>query len=395
VCLLATIVSSCFYYIYILYHDDFLQNFLLIQSIALISVSVDISWFFIGVEEFKKISIRNFIFKSATVISVFLFVRSSEDIYIYMLILLIGNLICQAVMWKFLLKYLDVKNITITKIGLKKHLIGNIKFFILSLSIQIYQYFDKIIIGYTGNVSEITFYDFAQKLVRFGLIFSSTLSSVVMPRVSNLLSQKNHIAIKTQINRSLYFSISVSMILMFGIICVAKGFINWYLGEDYIRVAYFMIYLSPILIIVPIGNVLGMQLMVPMRKELLIAICPIVGCIVNIIVNILLTLRFYGTGAIIACISTELAGTILTCFFARKYFNSFSILKGCYKVMIASIIMSVFVISLYYVLPISPVLTISQIILGCVILAVVLYYFKENIIFDIVNIIKKLKKHKS
>ena len=50
-----------------------------LQSIYLFGAAIDISWFYQGMEDFKKISIRNFITKILSVICIFLFVKNKND----------------------------------------------------------------------------------------------------------------------------------------------------------------------------------------------------------------------------------------------------------------------------------------------------------------------------
>ena len=58
-----------------------------ILLIQLISNCFDISWFFQGQEEFKKVVIRNIIVKFISIAAIFIFVKTTEDLWIYMLIL--------------------------------------------------------------------------------------------------------------------------------------------------------------------------------------------------------------------------------------------------------------------------------------------------------------------
>ena len=61
--------------------------------IYLISSATDISWFFMGIEDFKSISIRNLIVKLAAFILLFMFVQQDDDIGKYVLTLYLPQLI--------------------------------------------------------------------------------------------------------------------------------------------------------------------------------------------------------------------------------------------------------------------------------------------------------------
>ncbi|NRE60547.1 oligosaccharide flippase family protein, partial [Enterococcus faecium] len=68
---------------------------LLLQSFQILAVGVDISWFFIGIEDFKKTVFRNILIKIASVILIFLLVKNPDDLWKYIVInsfsILIGN----------------------------------------------------------------------------------------------------------------------------------------------------------------------------------------------------------------------------------------------------------------------------------------------------------------
>ena len=61
--------------------------------------AIDITWFFQAFEEFKIITLRNCFIKIINVISIFIFVRAQNDLWKYMIIFCLGELVSQAVMW--------------------------------------------------------------------------------------------------------------------------------------------------------------------------------------------------------------------------------------------------------------------------------------------------------
>ena len=68
-----------------------------IHLINVIASGLDISWFYQGIEDFKKVTIRNFIVKILFVVSLFVFVKDPGDLPIYVFAIvastLFGNLL--------------------------------------------------------------------------------------------------------------------------------------------------------------------------------------------------------------------------------------------------------------------------------------------------------------
>jgi O-antigen/teichoic acid export membrane protein len=384
-----TTISSIFYFVFIQFQSPDLKVFFWAQGIALFTTCFDISWFFQGIEDFKKISIRNIIIKTLTIISIFSFVNDKDDLVLYIVILVGGNALGQIIMWKYLLNHISLKLYKYDFNRIKLHLLRNLKMFVLQIAIQVYQYLDRTKLGYLGNITEVAYYDLAQKFVRITLLITSTLGTAMMPRISNLIKEQKTIEVKHYIEKSLRFALTVSLPIMFGIIAVSKTFIPWFLGTDYMRVADLMIILSPIILIIPIGNIIGVQLMIPMGKELLVALCPITGAIMNIILNLILIPKIYATGAVISTIVAELVGTILALLLMRKYVNTVKTLINSYKSFIASISMFAIIYSLSN-LNIHPLhLLLIQIITGLFSYIGILIILNDELTLSLVRKIKK------
>ncbi|HGK0845885.1 TPA: oligosaccharide flippase family protein, partial [Streptococcus pneumoniae] len=66
----------------------FLENklYLLIQSLTIIAVFFDVSWFFMGIEDFKKTSISNLLVQIVTFVLIVFFIKNEKDALKYTLI---------------------------------------------------------------------------------------------------------------------------------------------------------------------------------------------------------------------------------------------------------------------------------------------------------------------
>ena len=139
-----------------------------IQLVLLWTSLFDISWLFIGLEDFKKVSIRNSIVKISGVILVFIFVKDRADIWLYALILSGTQFIGQIVMWfdipqniKFILPYRN---------GLTKHMKYSLKLFIPQIAITVYTMLDKIMLGNITNESQVGIYDNTQRIINISIM---------------------------------------------------------------------------------------------------------------------------------------------------------------------------------------------------------------------------------
>ena len=94
-----SIITIIAYLIYTMFIIKEYRIIFLIQSIYIVSVILDINWFFFGMEQFKLTVVRNTIIKLLSVGFIFIFVKKSDDLYLYCFILATATLISQSVLW--------------------------------------------------------------------------------------------------------------------------------------------------------------------------------------------------------------------------------------------------------------------------------------------------------
>lgn len=76
--------------------------YLWIQSINVLAVAFDISWLFMGIEDFKRTVIRNTIVKLASMIMIFTLVRDANDVALYIFIIGASTFFGNLILWPYL-----------------------------------------------------------------------------------------------------------------------------------------------------------------------------------------------------------------------------------------------------------------------------------------------------
>ena len=74
-----TLVVCIIYFLFAVFSGKY-RNYYFIQIFTLLSVMVDISWFFQGIENFKVVAIRNVLIRIVTVFLVFIFVQKMHAV---------------------------------------------------------------------------------------------------------------------------------------------------------------------------------------------------------------------------------------------------------------------------------------------------------------------------
>ncbi len=363
-----------------------------ILIIQLLANVFDISWFFQGLEEFDKTVIRNLIVKLLSLVLIFTTVRAPEDLWKYFAIYVGAELLGNTTLWLYLPRYL--KRVSIKKLELKKHVKPILSLFIPQIAIQIYTVLDKTMIGnITKDMTEVGYYEQAQKIVKAALTILTSLQTVMNSRIANAHANKNEKEIKECLKTSFNFLWFLSIPMMFGIIAVVTKFVPWYYGEGFEGVIPILIATSPILIVIGISGITGSQYLVQIGKQKAFTKSVTIGAIVNIIFNFILIRNFGGIGAAIASVIAEITVLGVQLKYFKEQFSLLEILKLSVKCFISGIIMFAVVRTITYYMPVSITNTIIQVIVGVIVYIGMLVILKYQFLYDIFNqVIRGIKQ---
>lgn len=385
--IITSFISMLLFYLFFVRNSEY-SCYYKILILEILASILDITWFYQGMELFKKNLYRNIIFKLISVILIFLFVKNKDDLNIYLIIYVLSNLIGNLSFWLDIKKYIEIPN----KLELFKHLKSVLIFFIPQLAIKLYTILNKVVMGNILNdMSEVGYYEQSEKIIRLLLTLITALGSVMMSRISNVYAKKDYDKMKNYLSKAFSFIFLIGLPMVFGIIAVSKNFAPIFFGEGYDKVPSLMNIMSIIIIFIGIGNVIGTQYLIPTKKEKEYIISVIMGAITNVIFNLLLIKTYKSYGASISTVLTELMVVSTQIYFVRKDFEIKKLFSKIYKYLISSIIMFIICI-LIDKLIISQLLSlIIQVIIGIIVYAISLIILKDEYF---INILESLKKSK-
>lgn len=362
----------------------------LIQGLYVLSVLFDINWLFFGLEKFKTTVIRNAIVKIITFFAIFLFVKDQGDLWIYTLIMCLGFLISQIILWPFALK--EVKRVNIKFTDVKKHIRPCLVLFIPVLAVSLYTIMDKIMLGKMSNMTEVGYYENAAKMVNVPFTLISSLGTVMLPRISNLISTGKDKKAKEYMFKSLKFVMFFAIPIWFGFICISKSFAPFFFGSEFSYSGTLMTYLSITIVIMSFANVIRTQYLIPNEKDKVFVVSVIIGAIVNLIFNIILIPIYNSLGAVFGTVAAELSVMLYQTIKVSHEIDLKEIYKDILMFLIKGLIMLI-VISMLNLLPINKlVIMFMQVVLGAIIYMLLsMSYAIDN--FNI-KVLEKLKGKK-
>ena len=293
------------------------QSYFIIQGINIVAALFDINWLFFGLEDFKTTVTRNIIVKIITVVFIFTFVNSSNDLLYYILILNCSNLLSQLLLFPFLKKN-NVKFVKVSYKDIIVHFKPILLLFFPVIAVSLYKIMDKIMLGYMVNVTELGYYEYAERIINLPMTLITALGTVMMPRISNLVSKGNNKAIYSYISKSIRYMLFIAIPLCFGLIVVSNNFIPIFLGDKFFKTSELIYYLAPTIPIISFSNVIQTQYMLPKNKDRYVVFAVSIGAIVNIFINILTIPKLGCIGASIATFFAELSVLVYECVIFKK-----------------------------------------------------------------------------
>ena len=352
----------------------------------------DISWFFIGYEDMKSVVVRNTITKVVGVVLTFIFVKESTDIITYATILSITTLVGQIIMFSGLRG-----KIVFIKPSFKyalTHLRPALSLFISQLAIQIYTLLDRTMLGIFTTDAQVGLYDNSQKTIKLLVTLASSFGVVMIPKMSSLFSQGKDKEFKETVNRVFKIVNFMSIPMAFGLLSVADSFSLWFYSDKFTGVSVLLKVGAFIVIAIGWSNILGIQVMLPMKKEKEFTISVTVGAIVNFVLNLILIFKLKALGTTIASVAAEFAVTLIQLYFLRDIIKLSEIMKTVYKPLLGALTMALVVWISGNYLPFNLFGTLAEVIIGIITYVVSMLILKDETIKEVMNqvIVKFLKK---
>jgi O-antigen/teichoic acid export membrane protein len=383
--IITTSIALIVYLIFFGFNEKY-GNVYLIQSINILAATIDISWLYMGLEDFKKTVTRNLLVKLIGVTCVFLFVKSYNDIYIYITINALMAMIGNLVMWMYVPKTILWVRIELPDI--LEHFIPTLRLFIPQIAIQVYAVLDKSMLGILANTSEVGLYDQSEKIVKLVLGLVTSLGVVMLPRMSNTFANGDNKKMDKYLNKSLQIVAYVSIPMAVGLSAISNNFVPWFFGSGFSEVSYLMTILTPILFLISISNVLGVQYLLPANRTNEFTASVTMGAIINAVLNFLLIPRYKALGTCIATIIAEFVVVLVQYLLLRKNIKSKILFKSTLRYVIAATIMFILVRLIGNHMSARSISTIVQSLVGSIVYVLVLVFLKEDVNFMAINIIK-------
>ena len=291
----------------------------LILSLTIFFTAIGCEWFYQGIEDFKYITIRGLIIKTVSVVLLFIFVKSKTDLLYYGCYTVFGVLGGNIFNFFRLRKYIHRENIIFSELHIKRHVKPVLKVFSFSVVTSIYLQLNTVLLGFLKNALAVGYFAAATKVMQMLLMMSSCLGSVMMPRASHLIAENKEAEFNRLIQKSYDFTLAIALPMTIGLIFCAPSLITALCGVKFEHSILPSQIIAPIILMVAISNVFGIQVLFPKGKINIVTLCCGIGAVADFILNLCLIPFFSYIGTSIAYLGAEVATTVSMYFIGRRY----------------------------------------------------------------------------
>ena len=290
----------------------------LILSLTIFFTAIGCEWFYQGIEDFKYITIRGLIIKTVSVVLLFIFVKSKTDLLYYGCYTVFGVLGGNIFNFFRLRKYIHRENIIFSELHIKRHIKPVLKVFSFSVVTSIYLQLNTVLLGFLKNALAVGYFAAATKVMQMLLMMSSCLGSVMMPRASHLIAENKEDEFNRLIQKSYDFTLAIALPMTIGLIFCAPSLITALCGVKFEHSILPSQIIAPIILMVAISNVFGIQVLFPKGKINIVTLCCGIGAVADLILNLCLIPFFSYIGTSIAYLGAEVATTVSMYFIGRR-----------------------------------------------------------------------------
>ena len=296
--------------------DESYRVYSFLQLFYILSIVLDLHWFFAGLEKFKITVMRLFIIKVLSTICIFLFVKKETDLMLYTLIMSGSFLISELYLWFVARKYVK------WSMPKWKDMMGHLKpmliLFIPILAVDLYRMMDKIMLGEMVSMNSVGQYENAEKIIKICLCVVTALSSVMLPRMAKLSAENDVATMRKYHGNSMKVILALACALAGGILAVGKPFAPMFFGVEFVECGYVLEILAVSVLLIAWSNMVRTQYLIPCHRDRVYIISVWCGVAVNLVLNLLLIPKFSAMGAAIATVITEFVVCVVQTIYSWK-----------------------------------------------------------------------------
>jgi O-antigen/teichoic acid export membrane protein len=357
-------------------------------SLSIFMTAIGGNWFYQGIEDFQYITIRGLIVKTIGILLLFLLVKDKSDIMWYGAYVVFGVLGGNFFNLLRFNKYIKKEYLIWKELHPLNHMKPCLHIYALSLITSIYVNLASVMLGAFSTVEAVGYYTGATRLTKMTLGVVTSLGIVMLPRLSNIIVNNDYDSFTRLSNKACRFICAISIPLTVGLFFMSKSLIRLFCGPSYEPSILTLQIISPILLMIALSNLLGIQILYPQGKENIVILCCGLGAMINFALNWLFIPDHAQYGAALANVIAESIVTVSMYIIGKKYIPIRLFTKFTFHYFIAATGMGVFIYCLLQLKFSDAVNVLTIPLAGAFFYLIFLVLIKDELLLDIIDYAK-------
>lgn len=292
------------------------KELFLVISITILLNAMGMEWLYKALEKYTYITLRSILFKLIAFCAMFFCVREQKDYILYGIVSIFASSASNILNFVHCHKLIILKPLKGYKF--RRHVKPIVIFFAMSCAVTVYTNLDTVMLGFMQLDMDVGYYNAAIKVKTILLSIVTSLSTVLLPRVSYYVEGGYLEEFRRMAFKAIEFVVITAIPLCIYFILFAEESIYFLSGKAYAGSIIPMQIIMPTLIMIGLTNVMGIQMLVPMGKEKYVLYSEIAGAGVDLFLNILLIPQYAAAGAALGTLVAEVVVFGVQLYFLKK-----------------------------------------------------------------------------
>ncbi len=283
-----SILSVIVYFMGVVFVPKLRENFdvLALYSVVILTNFLTLEWLLQSFDDYLFTTIRSLVVRVASVVAVFVFVRNENDYVTYMMISCVAEMGSRISALIYSRKEYVKLKLKVKYLNFKTHIKSMFTLFTFRLVNGISSNLDKIMIGFMMVYTSVGLYSAGVKFVLMVIPIVETVGIVLFPKINisaNSDDEEYHRVLKLNYDMILILAIP----MMVGLFLVSPRLTLLFAGEEYAQSILVSKIMALIILLCPIGDLLGSKILLIYNKDKELLVCSSIVAVSNIIFNII------------------------------------------------------------------------------------------------------------
>lgn len=290
---------------------NFQENALLfiLGYLAVVGAVLAPTFYYQGIEQMGSMSVLNLLIKLLSIPCIFALVNKESDIDFAIGIQAGFIFLASAVNFAVLICSSELLWVRPNSAQIMKSLSTGWPLFLSTASISLYTNTNVVILGFVANTTAVAYFTAAQTVIRAAQGLYGPISQALFPRMSHLFHHSKDAALSL-LRKVMWFQGVFALVMACILFVAAPTVVDILFGSEFDSSISVLRWLSPLLFLISLSNIFGIQAMVPLGYTNPFSRILLASGLFNIIIIIPLGYFLGADGGAIAVLATEFIVTV-------------------------------------------------------------------------------------